>query len=158
MRTLIIDGNLGKDAEIHESKVNKTKFLTFSIANRYFDGKEQKTEWFDIRVFNPLIVEKRADFLKKGRYVIVSGTLSSSLGQAANGGIYLNQSILADNIEFPSVGGGRDKSNASEETVSTGVVKETVSEPAPVAPVQEVPEYVGAISLDTNLEGDDLPF
>ena len=81
INNIIISGNLGKDAEVRESRDGKL-FTRFSIA---FEErkKDRKGEWVDETGWIGAVIfgergEKLADTLKKGTPVTVSGKLSYS--------------------------------------------------------------------------------
>lgn len=81
INNIIISGNLGKDAEVRESRDGKL-FTRFSIA---FEERKKdcKGEWVDETGWIGAVIfgergEKLADTLKKGTPVTVSGKLSYS--------------------------------------------------------------------------------
>lgn len=81
INNIIISGNLGKDAEVRESRDGKL-FTRFSIA---FEErkKDRKGEWVDETGWIGAVIfgergEKLAEALKKGTPVTVSGKLSYS--------------------------------------------------------------------------------
>ena len=117
MKKIIIDGRLGKDSEVKVTSKG-TKYLRFAVANDVYTNGETKTEWYDVMTFDTFAIEKKSEYLKKGRYVIVTGTPTSSVN-TSNGKIYLNHSILAESIELPSLGGGKKEDNTVVEGVST---------------------------------------
>ena len=81
INNIIISGNLGKDAEVRESRDGKL-FTRFSIA--FEERKKNRTgEWVDETGWIGAVIfgergEKLADTLKKGTPVTVSGKLSYS--------------------------------------------------------------------------------
>lgn len=167
MKTIIIDGRIGKDG----AKVMKTQggksYLRFSLANDSFVNGANKTEWFDVTCFDQFIVENRVKFLQKGRYVIVNGTLNSEVA-VRDGKVYLNQYVNAIGIDFPSFGTKKDDGNEVSVSTYTGGTKsaEVVAEakvetpaPKPVETKQPEPQVsVAAASTAGWADGDDLPF
>ena len=116
MRLITIDGRLGGDAEVKTTS-GGTQYIKFTVANRTYENKEVRTDWFDVTSFSKLAIDVQSKFLKKGSFVIVSGTLKSDVN--ANGGkIYLNHYINATQIEVPMLG-DKKEDNTDEPVVST---------------------------------------
>ena len=69
--TIVIGGNLTRDAELKRTKSDKP-VLNFSIANNTGFGDYEATTFFDCCMFGDR-VEKLAQHLTKGKSVIVSG-------------------------------------------------------------------------------------
>ncbi len=163
MKQIIVDGRIGKDAEVLTTRTGK-KYVRFSLANDTFTNGTNKTEWFDVTSYDPYVVENRVKLLTKGRYVIVSGTLNTEVN-TKNGKLYLNQYVTAVSIETPSFGTKREE---NEETVSTytagtpSTMTKPVEQPKPVEEVKQ-PEPVYSYSaagnsLNDMSDDDDLPF
>lgn len=112
MKSITIDGRLGKDAEVLETK-NGIPYVKFSVANNSYSMGEIKTEWFDVTSFDKNVIENRVKALMKGRYVIVTGTPLSKVHITQDRKVYLNQYITAISIETPSFG-KRNDDNSSE--------------------------------------------
>lgn len=149
MRLITIDGRLGGDAEVKTTS-GGTQYIKFTVANRTYENKEQKTDWFDVSSFSKFTIDSQSKFLKKGAYVIVTGTLSSDVN--ANGGkIYLNHYINAQQIEIPMLGEKKEDSS-DEPAVSTYTEKPKVKQESKI----EVTEPAVVESQDDG--GDDLPF
>lgn len=114
MKNLTFDGRLGADAEVKTTKSGK-RYVKFSVANNTYSSGDTKTEWFDVTSFDPFVIEKRLNQLKKGRYVIVTGQLDVEANVDENRKLWLNQYVTANSIETPSFGGAkRDESPAEE--------------------------------------------
>jgi len=163
MKQITLDGRVGKDgAKVMKTATGKD-YIRFSLANDSFVDGTNKTEWFDVTSFDPYIVGKRSDFLRQGRYVIVTGSLKSEVA-SKNGKIYLNHYVTATNIEFPSVGGKKEESNEVQVSTFTGGTKsqEVAQAPAQAAPqAAPAPQPVAqaAQSAPAGWTGeDDLPF
>lgn len=156
MRTIIVDGRLGKDAEILQTKDGRP-FVKFSIANNDFVDGQEVTDWFDILSYDTHFAEKRAQYLKKGMYVIVEGKIRSKVNTSPNGNMYLNHHVMATNIDMPRLGRGgtSEEQQSSEEpevSVYTGGTRSSVT--AKQSEPQIAPAYVAA----DNGNSDDLPF
>lgn len=138
MKTIIIDGRLGKDAEIRTT-ARGTNYIRFSLANDVYSNGESVTEWFDIYSFDSFIIEKKTEILKKGRYVIVTGTPKFDVN-AKNGQIYKNLSVMATSIDTPSFGSGRKEQDGSEASVINGGA--SVYSVKPQAQPQQFPQQM----------------
>lgn len=159
MKQIIFDGRLGKDAEVKNTQTGKP-YVRFSVANDTFINGTNKTEWFDVTSYDPYVVENRAKYLTKGRYVIISGTLNTEVN-VKNGKVYLNHYVTAVNIDTPST--GNKKEGAEEETVSTYTAgtPSTLTKPEEPKVVEETkqPEPSYAYSTVNDMSSDDdLPF
>lgn len=164
MQLLIVDGRLGKDAEVKVSQ-NGDKYLKFSLANRVYKNGEEDTVWYDVITSKPEFLNKLPEFLKKGSYVIVNGQLSVST-RIYEGSVYTNFTIRPNSIEF----GGGGKRNDEDGATTTTTVAPTVPTAPQVAPVNDVPQGVftppatmptpvvpQSVGLADEAE-DDLPF
>lgn len=172
MRSIIFDGRLGKDAEVLKTKEGKS-YVRFSVANNLFRDGEEKTDWFDVTSFDSFIIEKRAQYLKKGTYVIVTGNIITEVN-VSNGNVYLNHKVRATSIETPSRGKSNDehqssKSEAPEVSVYTGGTPAVVSAapqysrqeapaPTPAASPAPAPKVSVPSEPVSNADEDDLPF
>ncbi len=78
-------GNVGKAPEIRTLQTG-VKMATFSIATsqRKKDGQRQ-TEWHNVVVYNPMLIDIIEKYLKKGSHVFVKGSLSTKEYQDQNG-------------------------------------------------------------------------
>ena len=94
-----LDGRLGKDAELKQSK-NGRKYVSFSFANSIFINKEEKTNWYNVISFNQTFIDQ-CEKLTKGKYLFISGNYSDE-AIAKNGQIFINRNILADSFSYLS--------------------------------------------------------
>ena len=168
MKQITLDGRLGQDAKLMKTSTGKD-YVRFSLANDSFVDGTNKTEWFDITCFDPYVVTKKLDYLKKGRYAIVSGSIKSEVS-VRDGKYWLNHYVTANNVELPSFGGKRDENEVKVSTYTGGTRSEhTVSAPvqeAQQAPVQQAapapqPQPAAVTPqapVGWNTDGDDLPF
>ena len=150
MKIIQVDGRLGRDAEVKTTS-GGTKYVRFTLANTSFERGEEKTEWFDVTSYDDYVIDKQIQILKKGSYVIVTGTLRTDVNYE-NGKLYLNQRVTSLNIDSPNLGKKKDKDEEEEQTVSTYTPTET-DEPK-AEPSQE--PVASAISVED--EDSDLPF
>lgn len=162
MQLHLVDGRLGKDAEVKTDK-NGRSYVRFSLANRVFKNGEEDTVWYDVISYNEMIVTKQAPYLKKGGLVFVTGTLSVDT-RTVNSTIYTNLTLRADKVDF--IGGGKSDDNGAQTTAvaqPTVSVAETIvsnDAPATVFTAQVPSDAVAAPSGATLVDDaeDDLPF
>ena len=167
MKQITLDGRLGGDAEVKKTNTGKD-YVRFDIANDSFVDGANKTEWFSVTCFDPFVVAKKSEYLKKGRYVIVQGSWKSEVTNN-KGTIYLNHYITANNIELPSLGTKRENTNEAHVSTFTGgtrsaEVSTTPAQEVHQAPVQQptpAPQPQAAVSQAAPVgwsNDDDLPF
>ena len=171
MRQITLDGRIGLGGATVKTTAKGKSYIRSSLANDTFINGTNKTDWFDVTCFDPYIVENKAKFLTKGRYVIVQGVLDSEV-KNREGKIYLNQYVNAQNIELPSFGKRDDNDSEPKVSTYTGGTKSDQISQKPVeevkAPVQEAPVVeeaapVQAVVSHASPAGwanndDDLPF
>lgn len=73
-KKIIIQGNLGAAAEVNEARSR----MTFSVAvsDMRSKGEKSETEWFRVVVFNERLINSIAQYLTKGKPVIIEGSPS----------------------------------------------------------------------------------
>lgn len=162
MRTIIIDGRIGKDgAKVMRTNGGK-EYIRFSLANDSFVNGKTKTDWFDVTCFDQHIVQNKAKYLTQGRYVIVNGGINSEVSYKNDGKIFLNHYISANSIEFPSL--GTKKEDAAEGQVSTftgntesaKIAQQSPANSEPQVQVSTMAKTAGSVSAPS--ADDDLPF
>ena len=114
MKILHFDGYLVKDAETKQTAKGNV-FLSFRVGNTSFIKGENKTEWIDVASFNTNDITTKAQYLKKGSHVFVSGTPDTTVNPGKDGRLYVNTSVLADRIDFIN-SGKKDKEGEGSET------------------------------------------
>lgn len=147
MKILTIDGRVGRNgAEIKQTN-GGVRYMKFSMANNSYSNGKETTEWYDVTSFDQNFIDKLAQYITKGKYLIVTGNIKSEVKIGNDGNVWLNHNIRATNIDFPS--GGNSQSNHGNDaevstytgnTPSSKIVQET-AQAAPVqqsAPVQQV--------------------
>ncbi len=77
----ILLGNLGADPEIKITTAN-TKFARLNIAtNERFKDKEgnvqEKTQWHNVVIFDPMVAETVEKYCKKGQTVYIEGSIET---------------------------------------------------------------------------------
>lgn len=159
MRQIVIDGRLAKDAVISVSQ-NGRQHIKFSIANTIFKGNEEKTEWFDITSFDDFVINKKSKALTKGSYVIVTGNWETEANVSAKDGkLYINQRVVATDVNIPNVGKKSDTAVApsvpTPEVQVPQVSQPTINIPSVEARLNAAP--APEIVMDKEAD-DDLPF
>lgn len=169
MKQIVIDGRLGKDAVLGTTNTGR-QYLRFSLANSSFSKNEgEKTEWFDVTTFNDFDIKYRQNVLKKGSYVIVTGTWRSETS-VKDSKVWLNHYVNATDINVPNLG------NKKETTVPTvegpAVATPSVQMPTINVPTVQVPTVEARLNAETKVTApkpeyttvnetevdDDLPF
>ena len=113
VNVVILMGNLTRDPEMKYTPQG-TAVCDLSMAINYTRGKgDQKKEevsFFDITAFGKS-AENAAEYLKKGRQVIVEGRLQQERWESADGQKRSKVKVIAERITF--VGGGGAKESAA---------------------------------------------
>jgi len=159
MKVLMLDGNLGKDAEIMKSSKG-SQFVKFPLAVSVYSNGETKTEWFNIVSFEESTV-KKAQYLTKGSHVFVMGTPTSSIYTAKDGSMRIDNSMYADRIDFVKVGSKNNGEGTTNTIKQSQYTEPVVSAPQPAyqaaTPQPRIEEPV--MTMNTPSGGDDdLPF
>ena len=101
MKVITIVGTIGRNSEIRENKGGE--FATFSVAVNKGYSKDAGTDWFQVNYYNT----KLAQYLTKGKKVVVSGSLDIVEKDTENGSrTYYN--IRANQVEFAGDAKPRD--------------------------------------------------
>lgn len=96
-------GNLGRDAEARYT-ANGRKYATFSLAvNRTWKSasgeKQEHTDWFFVNAWGKL-GDFAAQYLKKGRLVLVEGRLNSERWDDAKGETHYRITVIARSVQL----------------------------------------------------------
>ena len=184
MKTIIFDGRVGQNGTEVKMSKNGKPYARFTVANNAFVNGEEKTEWFDVTVYDPTFIEKRAQYLGKGSYVIVTGSIRTEIRPDQSGKVWVNHYVTATNVDTPRFGGKTEnKETATTDATPvvstfTGGTKSDLSVTAPtVQPTTqsnvgnftarvtttEVPNVQVAVvgvaaGSGSSVEDDDLPF
>lgn len=75
MNTLIVTGNLGRDANI--KSVSGSTVANFSVAAKAGYGEREQTIWIDCALWGKRAESRLVDYLKKGQMVCVSGEMGT---------------------------------------------------------------------------------
>ena len=165
MRTITIDGRLGKDVDVQTSK-NGRQYARLRVANTEFIEGKDDTAWYDVISFDDRVISSMKPYLTKGVGVYVSGQLTSKIN-ISDGKPYINNYIKAFTIEFPTINSKKSENNNGS---SNPFVSENASSTyKPTIETTYVPQVetvaVGATSggfeasfTSSTQEDDELPF
>ena len=159
MRKIELTGRLAADAERKISKTGQ-EFLSFRVGNNEFTDKNeqgtQKTYWFNVSMFNQHYFGM-AQYLTKGKSIIVDGNYSDRLYQNKDGNCEIARDIIANAIYFNSDGNGNNNTNGKQTKATTQAspVTQTTMASKPTTAEVKVPE---APVVSTSNDDDDLPF
>ena len=142
MNKFLIEGRLGKDAEVRES--NGSKFLSLTVAENQFVGKEKKSFWYDVICFN--YNDKLVQYYKKGSVLFITGSLTTDVETGKDGVTRCRRKIVADALDFLSSG----KSDNNE-------AGQTQAEAQPQQAERAV-EPITTTAVPTDTDNSDLPF
>ena len=137
---VILVGNLGNAAEL--KSVGGTALASFSIATtetwKDRDGqKHERTEWTRVSLWGKQ-AESVAQFLTKGKSVLVEGRLSTSRYQAKDGTERTSTEIRADRVVL--LGGPRDsRDKRADQSRATDDEYSQAPSPASIPDVDDIP-------------------
>jgi single stranded DNA-binding protein len=143
MNKFLIEGRLGKDAEVRES--NGSKFLSLTVAENQFVDKEKKTFWYDVICFN--YNEKLVQYYKRGSILFITGTLTTDVETGKDNVTRCRRKIVADALDFLS-GGKSDNNDTTTQSDQqpANTKKEKAAEP------------IRTTAVPTDTDNSDLPF
>ena len=138
-------GRIGKDAEVRTN--NGKSYMSMDVATDYFSKGESKTMWVRIISTDPKVIEKRAQYFKKGSLVTIEGQQlepSAWIGKE-DGKAHAQVVIAANFIDFVRI--GKKKDGAAQQNTATQTQTVTMEQSTPDTPFQAPTE-----------NSDDLPF
>lgn len=119
---LIALGNLGKDADLRYTQGSGKPMISFSLGVTTGFGDNKHTEWFNVAKVGEG-VEKIAEYLKKGKCVLVEGKLKTTSREGDDGKPKYWTTLWADSITLMADGNGNGngngKSGKSDDDVPT---------------------------------------
>jgi len=136
MNKIIVSGRLTKDGETRTTESNKSVYSGSVAVNRNYKNKEgnYETDFFNFVYWN--VSDKFSQYLKKGRQVIIEGSLQNRTYEKDGDKKYVTE-IIAERVELT----GESKKETTEE------IKE------------ELPQNIKTEYQDTVvINDDDLPF
>lgn len=104
MLKLILNGTIGKDAEIKSIGEKKAIKFDVAVSMDYKDSngnKVERTEWVKAVIWRTNTQStKVADFIKKGQRVLIEGTPGSEGFQNKEGQVKTSLNITVKDLEF----------------------------------------------------------
>lgn len=114
MIAVTVSGNLGGDCR--KGDHDGTPVVNFTVASRRYDKGEKKTDWVDVSFWGKR-AESVAEYLKKGTYVTIRGTLWVR-EFTHNGEKRAGLACRADDVELGGGGGEKKPKPAGDEAAS----------------------------------------
>lgn len=133
-------GRIGKDSRVITG--THGTFMAVDIAVDDYSKGKNITTWVRVKSSKENHI-RLAEYLTKGRMVLVEGTLTSSIWTDRNGESHIQHSIIADSIAFVNVG----KKETADSTAAQ-VRKAVNAEGCTLEPPADAPQE----------KGEDLPF
>lgn len=133
-------GRIGKDSRVITG--THGTFMAVDIAVDDYSKGKNFTTWVRVKSSKENHI-RLAEYLTKGRMVLVEGTLTSSIWTDCNGDSHIQHSIIADSIAFVNVG----KKEATDST-SAQARKAVNAEGSTPEPPADAPQD----------KSEDLPF
>lgn len=133
-------GRVGKDCRVITG--THGAFMAVDIAVDDYSKGKNITTWVRVKSSRENHI-RLAEYLTKGRMVLVEGTLTSSIWADRNGENHIQHSIIADSIAF--VNAGKKEATDSTAAQARKAAKAEGNEPEPPA---DAPQD----------KGEDLPF
>ena len=115
---IIALGNLGKDAELKKTQSGKP-LVTFSLGVTTGHGDNTHTEWFNVAKMGEG-VDKLAQYLKKGKGVLVEGKLKTTSREDEHGQKKYWTTLWADTLTLLADGNGNGQSGKPDDDVPVG--------------------------------------
>ncbi len=104
MLKLILCGNVGNDATVKETETNKVINFDVAVSKNYKNSKGEKvekTEWVRAVMWRGKDADtKFADYIKKGKKVLIEGEPHSSGYKSKNGEIQSTLNVTVKDLEF----------------------------------------------------------
>ena len=112
---VVLVGNLGTDPEVRafgdRQKVTRLSVATHEFVTKRTGERERQTEWHQVVAWGAL-GDRVANYLRKGRSVLVEGRLQTRVWADARGNTHITAEVRADRILFLG-GGNAERSLAS---------------------------------------------
>jgi single-strand DNA-binding protein len=102
LNSVLIEGNLVRDADVRSTPKGTTVCTFQIVCNRYYrqdSNMEKEVSFFTVQTWSK-VAQNAANFGKKGRGVRVVGRLKQERWQDSGGNAKSNIIIVAEHIEF----------------------------------------------------------
>ena len=134
LNSLILEGNLVKDAVLTEPAPGFKKCVFTMGVNRFYKNKNNEAvneaSFFDVEAYNQV-----AEYCTKGRGVRVVGRLKQDTWKDTSGKTASRIYVVAEHIEYKpekKTNENEEKASATAETTEQVAVEEKQAEPVPV--------------------------
>lgn len=124
-------GRIGKDSRVIAG--THGTFMAVDIAVDDYSKGKNITTWVRVKSSKENHI-RLAEYLTKGRMVLVEGTLTSSIWTDRNGESHIQHSIIADSIAFVNVGKKEATDSTAVQTRKAVNAEGSTSEPPADAP------------------------
>ena len=138
LNSLILEGNLVRDAVLSEPAPGFKKCLFTMGVNRFYKNKKNEdvdeASFFDVEAYGKM-AEYCSEKAKKGRGVRVVGRLKQDTWKDTSGKTASRIYVVAEHIEYKpekKTNENEEKASATAETTEQVAVEEKQAEPVPV--------------------------
>lgn len=146
-------GRLGADSEVKVGK-SGNQFLSFRAATDEYRNGKNEASWINVVCTNERAI-KLHQWLTKGKAVSVHGVETVSTYIDRNSQVQVSRDVIADRVDFVSVGGSGQTQSNTATTVAQNHTTPNVAAPTNIAPpTGTMKPQETAPSKDD----DDLPF
>lgn len=128
----VVTGNAGSDAVVRDG--GGTPVLSFRMASRRFEKKEEVTDWIDVNFWGTR-AEKLAQYVTKGSRIAVRGQLWQR-EYVHNGERRWSLTVRADDVELLGKPEGHARDAAGLTQQQEALAQQRMATQARVAPVQ----------------------
>lgn len=136
-------GRIGKDGTTVLSTKNGGKFISLDVATDYYEHGEDKTMWIRVISSKERHVEKLAQYLTKGKLIMVQGMqINSNNWIGKDNKAHSQVTIVADIIDFVKIGKKQNDGSSGSQGQSVDSAEEKSQEnpfPAPKGETDDVP-------------------
>jgi len=156
---VILTGRIGKDGAELKQTVTGKPYLRFSLANNLYTNGQEKTQWFDVKVFDQFTIDNLGKILTKGTPVYVCGSLVCEPNVDKNGRIWQNYYVTAIRVSILNTG-RKDKDEIVNMSSGVSVTTKDTFQPVEqtVTPAPKVVPTEDAVVMSTGSFDDDIPF
>lgn len=135
INTVTLTGNIGSDLELKYTKTG-TAVLDFNLAVTEGFGDKKRTNWIGVKAWRKA-AESMAQFLGKGRKIVVAGRLSQEEWEDKDTGKKRSKTlVVVENWTFADSGKG-ERQESSQPARRTETPPARRQEPQPELPVGE---------------------
>lgn len=150
-------GRLGADSETKVS-AKGNEFQSFRVATDDFVNGERTTVWVSV-FYSGELAKSIKQFLTKGKLVDVHGKQRLRLYQTKSGEQAIGVDVIADRVDFISVGGGQSEQSQKQEDKPNITIEAKIEKPqAQQAAAATATAQASSVESSSANDDDDLPF